>query len=597
MPFMEMNCKIGPAFRKYFIKIFFLLLLILPLFCLGQNICNDLTQVIRKGNSFRQSNSDSAIFFYNQAILQAELKKCDSILFKANLRKAEMYLFRSDYKTADSIAVNAQKVAKRMDYILGLGHAYNLQASILVRQNKYQEAQEIFNKAILYYKQANDTVSLAKTLGNLGVTFDYLGLYTNALESYFAALKICEGVRDTPCLASNNSNIASIYFMINDNEKALKYMKISNDLKEKFGDSTGLVIGLNNLAEALIKADQLDSVLRILHRSETISEKLDLASSLGYTYGAYGNYYLKKQEFQQAEKYFLKQIIIFEKIDAIDNLSEAKNSLTTLYIKNGNCVKASALLKEIIPTIKENLQLLIETKDALSNSLACQNNFKEAFLILKEKNFLDDSLMTIEKHKALQELETKYETEKKECVITQQNLEIKNKNMGLGLVGGGLLGAIGLATLLYRKRRQEQELNQLLDQQNRVLQDANQGLLHQLSIQRESDEVAQEPLMITLSNGSQSIVNIDDIQYFEAENNIVKIVLADGTVRHDYQRLKNFIELLKDSAMFVQIHRSYLVNVNHVTSHRANDLKMRSGDTLPIGITLKEKVHAKLKEK
>ena len=103
--------------------------------------------------------------------------------------------------------------------------------------------------------------------------------------------------------------------------------------------------------------------------------------------------------------------------------------------------------------------------------------------------------------------------------------------------------------------------------------------------------------MITLSNGSQSIVNIDDIQYFEAENNIVKIVLADGTVRHDYQRLKNFTELLKDSAMFIQIHRSYLVNVNHVTSHRANDLKMRSGDTLPIGITMKEKVHAKLKEK
>lgn len=573
-----------------------LFFILFPIIHSGQsNICDEIKARIDKGSKI--NNLDSVGEYYIKILNETNFDTCKKQFNQLHFKISQVHLDKGEYNDALSWINKLQLKFEKEKNLKGLGDVYNKVGSIYIYQNKYQDALEQFNLAIKNYILIKDSVSLGNSIGNVGICYDYLGKYDKAIESHLKSLEIGKKFNNLKCQANALGNISSVYAAIRNISKSIEYNLQALELKEKLDDKTALIITLNNLAEAYISLDSLDKSKLYLERSSELIKSVNSPFHEGYLYSAYSAYCVKLKDFINAEKYCLKQIDIFSKIDAPENLAGAKNKLAEIYHRTNRCKESVVLFEEILPTIKNDANLYYDCKKELSEVYACSQDYKKAYNTLIESNVLKDSVYNKEKINALQELETKYETEKKECIISQQNLEIKNKNMGLGLVGGGLLGAIGLATLLYRKRRQEQELNQLLDQQNRVLQDANQGLLHQLTIQRESDEVAQEPLMITLSNGSQSIVNIDDIQYFEAENNIVKIVLADGTVRHDYQRLKNFTELLKDSAMFIQIHRSYLVNVNHVSSHRANDLKMRSGDTLPIGITMKEKVHAKLKEK
>ena len=523
--------------------------------------------------------------------------KCDSLLPKYYYENS-VYLFKIGKMEEAIPFLNKSDSGFQLskDYY-NLGVIANFRGILSKEVGNYDEALKYYSLSKDYYVTAKDSDGIYLSILNKASTYSVIGKVDLALENYFTTLAYYENINNLKRQSDILLHIGHLYQKVNDIPNALKYASRSIAIREITSDSVNLALSLIHKALIYIQTDSFDKMKPLLTKAEAIICNKNYARLHDNLYTAYGKYYTLSKKYDIAEEYYKKAMQISLKIGSEIEVANDKNSLAELYILNNKCKEAISLFLEIIPIVKEDFEFSISANYALSEAYICMGDYKNAYYSIIESHKIQDTFLRKEKINALQELETKYETEKKECIITQQNLEIKNKNMGLGLIGGGLLGAIGLSTLLYRKRSQEQELNQLLDQQNRVLQDANQGLLHQLSIQRESDEVAQEPLMITLSNGSQSTVNIDEIQYFEAENNIVKIVLADGTVRHDYQRLKNFTELLKDSAMFIQIHRSYLVNVNHVTSHKANDLKMRSGDTLPIGITMKEKVHAKLKEK
>ncbi len=81
-------------------------------------------------------------------------------------------------------------------------------------------------------------------------------------------------------------------------------------------------------------------------------------------------------------------------------------------------------------------------------------------------------------------------------------------------------------------------------------------------------------------------INIDDILYIKAEVDYVKIVTTEQQILI-LDSLRNWAEKLRDFN-FVQIHRSYVINLNRFTKVYGNMVYF--GDiSLPIGKTYKEK--------
>jgi two-component system, LytTR family, response regulator len=81
----------------------------------------------------------------------------------------------------------------------------------------------------------------------------------------------------------------------------------------------------------------------------------------------------------------------------------------------------------------------------------------------------------------------------------------------------------------------------------------------------------QKPGRITLSHtGGFSIIEIKDIIRLEAESNYTRVHVADKRAYFVSKPLKVFEESLKDN-IFFRVHRSYIINLNHVKEFLRED--------------------------
>ena len=75
-------------------------------------------------------------------------------------------------------------------------------------------------------------------------------------------------------------------------------------------------------------------------------------------------------------------------------------------------------------------------------------------------------------------------------------------------------------------------------------------------------------------------VSVNDIIYFENSNREIKIIMTNGN--DSFYGTFDEITLRLSGQLFIQIHRSFLVNYNHVSIIRYSDVIMSNGVTLPI---------------
>ena len=106
-----------------------------------------------------------------------------------------------------------------------------------------------------------------------------------------------------------------------------------------------------------------------------------------------------------------------------------------------------------------------------------------------------------------------------------------------------------------------------------------------------------ERLAVKTARGT-IFVNVKDVEWIEAAENYVKLHV--GNVEHLIQTTMNAISNKLDPASFVRIHRSRIVNINHVQSlnpafHGEYLLKLRSGVELRSGRVYSDQVKALLR--
>jgi two-component system LytT family response regulator len=62
-------------------------------------------------------------------------------------------------------------------------------------------------------------------------------------------------------------------------------------------------------------------------------------------------------------------------------------------------------------------------------------------------------------------------------------------------------------------------------------------------------------------------VDVGEIMFFKADGAYTKVYLADGKEHHLSKGLKSFETMLEDNVNFIRCHKSFLVNINHVTQY------------------------------
>jgi two-component system LytT family response regulator len=100
----------------------------------------------------------------------------------------------------------------------------------------------------------------------------------------------------------------------------------------------------------------------------------------------------------------------------------------------------------------------------------------------------------------------------------------------------------------------------------------------------ESDE---EGVLSVHADRKTHLVKMSNIVYLESAGEYVRLHLTDGTSLVTLFRLKN-MESELHSSQFMRVHRSYIINLSHISGYTKGRVFLSNDDYVPIGDNYKE---------
>ncbi len=108
-----------------------------------------------------------------------------------------------------------------------------------------------------------------------------------------------------------------------------------------------------------------------------------------------------------------------------------------------------------------------------------------------------------------------------------------------------------------------------------------------ISQEDETSEGVEEGVLSVHADRKTHLVKMSNIVYLESAGEYVRLHLTDGTKLVTLFRLKN-MESELHSSQFMRVHRSYIINLNHISGYTKGRVFLSNDDYVPIGENYKE---------
>lgn len=248
---------------------------------------------------------------------------------------------------------------------------------------------------------------------------------------------------------------------INKFDERLDYLLKAKEILAKQSDKESYSSVLLNLSNAYHDFEKYDDALKALKEFEDLQL---IENGRGfYKHNHYGNIYLKLKDYQKAITSFKKSISIAHDYKMLDSEITGLTNLAECYLLINDYVNAKLYFNQALDLAKKN-QLIVEEADALKgiiNAFEKEKNYSAAYFSLKRFKTIEDSLLTVEKLKSINDIENKLKLSEKEKIIAQQGLSLEkekvalaaSKNNSLLLVGGLTITLIVIGFLFYFNNR------------------------------------------------------------------------------------------------------------------------------------------------
>jgi tetratricopeptide (TPR) repeat protein len=456
---------------------------------------------------------DKAIKYFNQGIFRSKKAKNIYSLTNLLLNKGQIYKQKSDYDTAmyfyemafNECAFylkNAKTKKDSTDAEEGIGKCLNSMSYVYSKTGEYDKAIEKISEARKKINK-NDKITNGNCLFNLGQVYYNKGDYVAAIECFVEASRLFESIRDNNDQAIVLSKIGDVFIDQNSLDQALVYYLQSKELIEKFNNNPkGLApayLDLGNIYHLMFKPD---SALIFLEKAMSLYTELGNKYGISNCYGTMGAVYDAKKMYSKAIEYYLLAIELKKETNDRKNMALINNGLALSYLNLKNYSLAIKYAFRAIE-IAEEIGSKAEIQDAyqrLYMAYEASGDTKNGMKYLKLYINIKDSLFNSEKEYIIRNLETQYQTEKKDAEIKIQKSQIqfeqaqkeiaekeslrKEREKNFSLIGLGLV--IILVIFIFRSYRQKRKANILLATKNEQITQQKE------EIQSQRDLVVQQ---------------------------------------------------------------------------------------------------------
>lgn len=407
----------------------------------------------------------------------------DTVVCRLYMDSTTAYSHR--YDANDSLRYFANKVLEcteasgqwneHMDALTVVGVTY-------LRESNYTEALKYFKQAEDECRLISDSLNLAKVYINIGSCYQSMDSSAKAMEILMSSAAILEHYNDSAHLLYVYTNIGALLGTIGRHDEQLEFSKKAFDMAGgKLNSRIALGLG-SNLSINLLKHNMIDSSEALALRVLAESRKINYSKTLTQILNHLANISLKKEEYERALKY-TDEVLTYE------GSFTHNHTFTDAYNYQGAALLRLNRVDEAINSLEKAWEYagaentVISKERVLRNlqkAYAMHGDYKKAYENMELLKLYTDTLLREDNVRIVNELETKYQTEKKEQQVrelSQQNeineLKLRQRNIWIIVL---VVVALLVAGSIYFVSRQR-----LLKQQQEALENRLLSLRVQLN--------------------------------------------------------------------------------------------------------------------
>ncbi|MBP6624993.1 MAG: hypothetical protein KA198_07460 [Chitinophagaceae bacterium] len=282
--------------------------------------------------------------------------------------------------------------------------------------------------------------------------------YKLAMDSAINLLKASEKLADTLSIMKSYSALGLANMELENEGEAVNWLRKGIN----FTRNENLLAMVNslflNIASCYKVREGYDSAMLFINQGLTYTIQLENLTNQANALNIRAGIYSKMNKKNDAQKDLENALILRQKVGDLHYTIADMGVLSFFYTYNNQALKGIEIAKQGIMLAEKtgNIYKLIYLKKGLANAYHGAKQYEKAYLTSTEIVGLKDSLYEANTEKAIADLEAKYELQKKENIIIQQeNKLIRSRYttyVSLILLG---LGAL-LTWLIYRNYRHVQ---------------------------------------------------------------------------------------------------------------------------------------------
>lgn len=429
----------------------------------SRNADEKITLNITIGNQYLNSHPEKSRKYALAGI--ALSKKSDRKKYLSELwgTIGSSYFYEANWEKSRWAYKKALDLARRHNGKEDVARAYNNLGLVNLKLSNFIEAQKNFHKSLSMREELKDIIGEVAVLNNLSALHTNMDNLEKAEFYCQRAYKKALQTKNQGRIANSITNLGVLYYDQNKKQKALDHFYEAAAIYESIGDNWSLATVYSNTGVILTELKNYSKALVDLNRSLKIKREIGDNGGVALAYFNMGSLCSETGRSKEALQYY--------------------NEAEKIYLRNKDVEDLKALYKTYALTYSE-------LKD-----------YKSAYQYFLKYDAIRDTLLGKDQTRAVEEMETRYETEKKEkeLLINQRDLRLKNqilkakqaeldgekyfKNSMIGLAAFVIL----VAGLLYYGYNNKRKANHIIS-------------LQKVEVERQRDEVHKQKIVVEHKN-------------------------------------------------------------------------------------------------
>lgn len=440
----------------------------------------------------RRVNPDSSKLFAEKAqVLSLKLNYKKGSAFAYN-NLGVFYHIQGDYPTALRYYEHSKKLKEELNDKKGVANIQNNIGISYAMQGYYDKALAYYFNSLKLQQEIGDTLGMANTYNYLASSYLYLADYDKALKNYLQAIHIHERLRDEAGLSQEYNNIGIVYTRLGNIDKAIESYKASISFLSTVGDKYMMASAYNNLGSAMREKKEYELSLSYYQKSLQLSKEMNQTRGIAYNLVGIAGIYEIKKEYKKALDNYAEGYKLHELTSNRRDMANCQLLMAGCYLEMGQLPEAENTYLKSLALSKETKakDLVSQCYQGLARLYKLKKDFKNSYQYLTLYAGIRDSMLNEEKNKSMAEMQTRFDTDKKEKEIvllsknknleelrsSEQKASIKKQQVVIYASLGGITLALTLAFFVLQGYRQKKQANLLLEQKNDAIAQQKQIL-------------------------------------------------------------------------------------------------------------------------